>query len=290
MRRLGGMKGMHARWRKVYTTVWLRNHARLQPGLAKDLQAFFARQAAAVTPGIRKALSGRLNPDDADAIATRAVDAVYVPSDWTARVQSAARPGLLKGMIFGAEAEMELVARPSAKALHVDPLANIEMDVPPEAMAAINRSLRETFAQPYWDGINLTTRQRMINSISGGIENGSSVNAIVRSLEEVLAKSGGEERARAIATTELTSSLNAGHMAVRSGLIEEGLITGSEWSTVLDDVTRSTHVAADGQVTKGKAPFNVGGHKTPYPGHWSLPAGERVRCRCVSVAGGTWAD
>jgi hypothetical protein len=280
--------GMHARWVGVYKTVWLRNHARLQPGLAKDLREFFARQAAAVTPGIRRALSGRLDPDDADAIATRAVDAVYVPSEWTARVQSAARPGLLRGMIFGAEAEMELVKRPSAKALHVDPLANIIMDVPPEAMAAINRSLRETFAQPFWEGINLTTRRRMINAISGGIENGTGVDAIVRSIDEVL---GDRDRAKAIATTEMTSSLNAGHHAVRQELIDEGLVTGSEWSTVLDGDTRATHTAADGQIAKGpKGLFTVGGHKTPYPGHWSLPAGERVRCRCVSVAGGTWAD
>ena len=40
--------------------------------------------------------------------------------------------------------------------------------------------------------------------------------------------------------------------------------------------------AADGQTVRGvDTPFVIGGFEAPYPGHFSLPAAERVNCWCV---------
>jgi uncharacterized protein with gpF-like domain len=265
--------------------LWLRGHARAEKALAKDLRSFFAAQHQAIADGLRQALDGA-TAEEAAAI----VDDVYQPSAWDARLRAAVEPSLRRAALYGASAEVELtskIPRKAAPQWEDDPLV-IVMDVPRAAMEAIDRTLRENLAQPYWDELNRTTRRRMINAISGGIQNGSPIRDIVTSLDVVIDD---PDRALLIARTESTSALNGGHHAVRQELIEEGLILGSEWSSVLDDVTRDSHAAADGQVAKGpKGLFTIGGYKTPYPGHFSLPAAERVQCRCVSLAGDTWAD
>jgi uncharacterized protein with gpF-like domain len=265
--------------------LWLRAHARSEKALAADLRAFFRAQHEAISDGLRQALADA-TPDDAASI----IDQVYDPAEWDARLRAAVEPGLRRAALYGASAEAELtskIPRKAAPRWEDDPLG-IVMDVPRAAMEAIDRTLRENLAQPYWDELNRTTRRRMINAISGGIQNGSPIRDIVTSLDVVIDD---PDRALLIARTECTSALNGGHHAVRQELIEEGLILGSEWSTVLDDVTRDSHAAADGQIAKGpKGLFTVGGHKTPYPGHHSLPASERVQCRCISLSGDTWAD
>jgi uncharacterized protein with gpF-like domain len=261
----------------------LRAHSRAEKALAKDLRSFFASQHEAIASDLARALAGA-TPDAAAAI----VDDVYDPAAWDARLRAAIEPGLRRAALYGASAEVELTSKIPRKAAPAWEDNDPTMDVPRAAMEAIDRTLRENLAQPYWDELNRTTRRRMINAISGGIQNGSPVRDIVTSLDVVIDD---PDRALLIARTECTSALNGGHHAVRQELIEEGLILGSEWSTVLDDVTRPTHAAADGQIAKGpKGLFTVGGHKTPYPGHHSLPAGERVQCRCISLAGDTWAD
>ena len=54
-----------------------------------------------------------------------------------------------------------------------------------------------------------------------------------------------------------------------------------EWVSVLDDVTRHDHRAADGQKVAPEAGFEVGGHACAYPGDHRLPAGQRINCRCT---------
>ncbi|NOY41585.1 MAG: hypothetical protein GXP26_07110 [Planctomycetes bacterium] len=87
-----------------------------------------------------------------------------------------------------------------------------------------------------------------------------------------------------IARTETTGALNAGHEAAREDLYAAGLIVGKKWLTIGDDDVRASHVALSGSVAAPRQDFSVGGSLAPYPGHWSLPAGQRIFCRCTTAS------
>jgi hypothetical protein len=57
------------------------------------------------------------------------------------------------------------------------------------------------------------------------------------------------------------------------------------WVSVIDKVTRSWHVSANGQTVDVNKPFEVNGERLMYPGDFSLGATAKnlERCRCVSV-------
>jgi hypothetical protein len=53
---------------------------------------------------------------------------------------------------------------------------------------------------------------------------------------------------------------------------------------VVDRDTRQAHVNLNGTQVGATEDFDVDGAKAPYPGHASLPAEQRVNCRCTTVA------
>lgn len=55
-----------------------------------------------------------------------------------------------------------------------------------------------------------------------------------------------------------------------------------EWVTILDNVTRLTHVRADGQVVGVNEDFIVGNEKAQFPRSPELSAAESMNCRCIS--------
>jgi len=55
-----------------------------------------------------------------------------------------------------------------------------------------------------------------------------------------------------------------------------------------DDHVRESHVALNGGVVPVKESFSVGGYAAAYPGHWRLPAAERVNCKCTQI--GAFSD
>ena len=63
-----------------------------------------------------------------------------------------------------------------------------------------------------------------------------------------------------------------------------GAIIGKKWVAITDNDTRSTHEAVNGVTVQPRDSFLVGESYTPYPGHWSLPAKERVHCRCTTIS------
>lgn len=84
--------------------------------------------------------------------------------------------------------------------------------------------------------------------------------------------------ANGLYTGNTTGALNGGHQATRDMLADEGIVKRKEWLAILDMVLRPTHFQANHQKTDAKGMFTVGGRQTPYPGHTSLPAKERVHC------------
>ena len=55
-----------------------------------------------------------------------------------------------------------------------------------------------------------------------------------------------------------------------------------QWNTIIDEVTRETHVEADGQEVEIDMPFEVGGFYMDYPKDpsYGAPPDEIVNCRC----------
>jgi hypothetical protein len=92
-------------------------------------------------------------------------------------------------------------------------------------------------------------------------------------------------RAEVIARTEVIGASNAGSLAQVEALGEFGP-KSKRWLATLDNKTRPTHAAADGQVVPVKAKFDVGGFALARPHDPSGPASETVNCRCTL----TWVE
>ncbi len=83
-------------------------------------------------------------------------------------------------------------------------------------------------------------------------------------------------RLRLIARTELNRAANYGRL---QGYIASGVVKGYEWIATHDDRTRASHLAADGEIRRGDAPFKRGaasGLKAP-------PAAPNCRCTIAAI-------
>lgn len=65
---------------------------------------------------------------------------------------------------------------------------------------------------------------------------------------------------------------------------ESGVVAGKEWLAAMDERTRPSHAAANGQIVKLDEKFTLGsGNKAKRPLDPSLPAEDLIGCRCVTV-------
>lgn len=92
-----------------------------------------------------------------------------------------------------------------------------------------------------------------------------------------------DQRADDKAGGDATTIFNHGRHAVISAMRRAGKIARETWKTRRDRRVRESHVAADAQERGADGRFVVGGHRCEYPGDPSLPAGERINCRCITV-------
>lgn len=172
-----------------------------------------------------------------------------------------------------------------------DDLPGVPTEAPQWFRDAAYEQLRQTFDQPYWQRINQTTRDDIQRTLETAVGNGWST---ARTAKEITTNHGAAyslHRGRTVARTEVANMMNAGHVAaIRRTEEETGLKHGKEWASVLANTTRDTHAAADGQVVTLDEDFIVGGESAPWPGHWSLSAGERVSCLCTTVSALTMAE
>lgn len=105
-----------------------------------------------------------------------------------------------------------------------------------------------------------------------------------------------EGRLEAITATETSPPGEAMRYLEATALTGLGAVTGDgtplaramtkEWISILDNVTRHWHAAADGQIREFAEPFEVGGEQLLVPGDTSLGATAKniVHCRCSSQA------
>jgi SPP1 gp7 family putative phage head morphogenesis protein len=267
------------------TAKWMAQHGAAERSLSRSLRRYFTEQAERIAEA-----AGKFNN-----LTTHEVHLIFRFDEENAKLLRAVRVPLGALMLSGAQDELRSLRdhQEAQKSLgefgerfdlSTDDLLQLTLEaVPQRVRDAIRQSLNELTRQAYWQSIQDTTRADLRGIIESGIAEGISGRRMANRIRDGL-QDKGRSRADMIARTETTGALNAGHAAAMEHAAAGGGIQGKEWLSIIDDDTRSSHVDANGQVVAVSAMFNVGASSAPYPGHWSLPAGERVRCRCTFVS------
>ena len=110
------------------------------------------------------------------------------------------------------------------------------------------------------------------------LEKGLSVEQLKSNLEGITQWS--EYRADTVARTETMSAYVRGEYEAQRAFGSDGPVE-KVWLAALDDRTRESHAAADGQCVPIDQPFYVGGVAMDAPFDPGAPPEEVVNCRCV---------
>jgi uncharacterized protein with gpF-like domain len=245
---------------------WLKTHSSGEKSFARALQKFFSDQADRIADAIAEGVPHEL---------------AFRPQDEHQLFMPIIKRNLGNLMVIGARAELQAAER-AAKAF--DPSEDIVWhDLPAETRQRIIAALDESAEQPYWLAIQSETEHNLIEIIERGFADGLSSYQIGMKIREGLGGYEARKRAYKIARTETTGAMNAGHVAQMQSL--GAAVEGKKWLSITDKDARESHAAANGQTVRGvDTPFVIGGYEAPYPGHFSLPAAERVNCRCVVLS------
>jgi SPP1 gp7 family putative phage head morphogenesis protein len=264
---------------------WLREHGAGERRLAKVFDRYFTDQTARLA----KALGRLRSPSaddladvfDADAEHARLMELLPVPLAGLAaagaiRVLEQAKQRRRRRTRKDAADDAEDFETAVAEGLE-------DFEIPENVREAIQTSLGELIEEPYWQDIQSTTSESLAKILTDAVEEGLNGSQLAKRINQAL---GGQQKVRAklIARTESTMMFNSGHSAVISELAADGLVDGKQWMSIIDDWTRKAHVTLNGKVVDADADFDVGGSKAPYPGHYRLPAKQRIGCRCVVIS------
>lgn len=233
-------------------------------------------------------------------------DQIFRPAEWDVPLMRAVMPVLAKGMALGATSEWALTMLAAQqlkdqprKSTATDAISKYDMqelldalpisigtEMPQVLKDRIKQELVDTFNQPYWQKFNDTTRQDVQNVLEEGITGGLSIRDLAKEITAKMGPGYQQWRGTAAARTESTAACNAGHAMTMQALEDElQMPVGKEWVSVLGPTTRPNHAQMDGtQVPSSTGMFNLAGFPIPYPGHFSLPAGERINCQCTLIS------
>ena|SRR3990167_655628 len=123
--------------------------------------------------------------------------------------------------------------------------------------------------------INKTTLEALRRELALGFEAGESIQQLTKRIEGYF-EGNAKFRAERVARTEVIAASNRGAV---DRYQKEG-IQKKEWFAALDERTRDTHLAANGQIVGINDNFKVGSDYMQGPGQGSDPA-EVVNCRCT---------
>jgi hypothetical protein len=138
-------------------------------------------------------------------------------------------------------------------------------------------------------GITQTTKKRLIDIANAGVQEGLSVDDIVKLVLDDKELEYSNMRARRIVRTEVMRGSNIGAM---KGAEAHGFQVDKQWISARDSRTRRIpedefdHVELDGVVVPFDQPFTSNGKKgeavvAMQPGDISAPAGFTINCRCT---------
>lgn len=169
-------------------------------------------------------------------------------------------------------------------------LIQIATERPEWMRRLIADEMRHQFSQPYWDEIAATTKHDIERVVTAGIADGESIATISRRLrDEVGVNEYYRRRTENIARTESGHALNAGrngsHDQARKELGPElAQYLLKQWLSVLALTTRPAHAALN-LVNSDPVDdmWDLNGVRIPWPGHYSLPPGDRCNCFCTTI-------
>jgi uncharacterized protein with gpF-like domain len=164
--------------------------------------------------------------------------------------------------------------------------AGMKQDLTPQQRwAIVIKMLLEGGLQKLTGEITDTTRDNMRKILTKGMQEGWSINDMMKELEKLGINA---YRAELIARTETTRAANQGALL---GAVSTGLQTVKEWISVNDDRTRRIprdkfdHLHMDGKQVPTDSPFTVPGMGSidimEYPGDPNGSAGNVCNCRCT---------
>lgn len=238
----------------------------------------------------------RYDRKNSEQSANAIMDNIFRPADWTEPMVAEFAPVVGRMITEGALAEIEIhhIVLDDSKAIDFEAIgldlndlpAGVTPSLPDWIIDVAREETEKIFAQPYWLKIPVTTRNNVFTLVNKGIADGQSIRDMANEIMERFGDTYTKARAVAVARTETSAALNAGHAAgIKHVEVETGIVTGKEWLSVLGTTTRDDHAEIDGtQVRTADGLFNLGGTEVPYPSHFALPAGQRINCQCTIIS------
>lgn len=163
-------------------------------------------------------------------------------------------------------------------------------EYPDWMLKEVANNLVDTFKQPYWDDVHKTFLGDAEKYLNAGLKDGKSIRQMAEGIASSFAGQGSAEyakvRATAIARTESGNALNGARKVGMNRLTDDPQLEGTMrpvWLSVLGTTTRDSHANLDGVPADKNGMWNLSGYEIPWPGHTSLPAGDRINCQCSIV-------
>lgn len=196
------------------------------------------------------------------------VDSVVQADRWIAAAEAATRP-LLEQAVAGAVKAVDAAAGMETKAAKPPPPADTRaaqaavkagLETVRAGVAAEAGRLRELLAaQTLTGAVALVAVVALAKRAADGLENAA--RHVGNRAGQVAAGDAAEQRATVLQKTA-------------------GLVVSRQWVTRKDGRVRPAHKAAEGQVRRPGAPFDVGGAKLRWPGDPQGPPEQTINCRC----------
>lgn len=264
--------------RRSIAALHVRQVTRNEKKVAKALAGFFREQVAAVL-------------EELDSSGVASVDQAFQGRDWQQRLKEIMFPALGRLVVTGTVAEFALhdmkLPRASKAIADVAAIFGISTQPPAWLLEATSNELDRIFSQSYWQEVAVGTRSGIQEIVDFGKSNGASIREIRQQIEEEFGDTYSRTRANAVARTEVSACMNAGHaFGAKQIAADSGLVVGLEWLSVMGSTTRPDHADCDGQQIPIDGRFIVGGERARYPGDAELSAAQRVHCQCTCVSTG----
>lgn len=175
-----------------------------------------------------------------------------------------ANPAIRDGLRKGAESVFDEFS--------LDFVFNVRNEKVTDAIASFSSALIK---------INDVNYETIRSILSEGYNNGLSLSEITKNIREEF-DMWNSYRPERIARTEMLGVLNRGNILG----YEQAGVGQIEWVSTIDEYSRDTHVAMDGQYINVGERFNVGGELMLHPGDPAASAGNIVNCRCTTMPRG----
>lgn len=122
------------------------------------------------------------------------------------------------------------------------------------------------------------SRRKVNTAITQGVLQGESIDKIAKRLQNVVGME--EGFAMTNARTAMTAAQNAGRLDSLMNSKTLGIKVKKQWMATLDERTRSSHQALDGEIVDINKPFS---NKLMYPGDPDGAPAEIYNCRCTMI-------